>query len=143
MRITDVKPYPLWGGGRNFFFVKVETDEGIWGIGEAGLTWQETAVEATVLRLKEWLVGQDPFRTEHLWQLMFRGGFFPGGNVTSAAISAIDIALWDIKGKALTADERWRSSSKAVVEPQKKAGSSSGGVNRRRVRGGWSRPNRL
>lgn len=102
MIITDVKPYPLWGGGRNFFIVKVETDEGIHGIGEAGLTWQEPAVEATVLRLKEWLVGQDPFRTEHLWQVMYRGGFFPGGNVTSSAISAIDIALWDIKGKALS-----------------------------------------
>lgn len=101
MRITDVKPFPVWIGARNVFIVKVETDEGIYGIGEAGLTWQERAVEETVLRLKSWLVGQDPFRTEHLWQLMFRGGFFPGGNVLASAISAIDIALWDIKGKAL------------------------------------------
>ena len=47
------------------------------------------------------LIGQDPFRTEHLWQLMFRGGFFPAGRVGCAALSAIDIALWDIKAKAL------------------------------------------
>ncbi|MBT3267995.1 galactonate dehydratase [Candidatus Poribacteria bacterium] len=100
MRITDVKPFVL-KHGRNFLFVKVETDQGIYGIGEAGLTWQEGAVSETVLRLKRWLVGEDPFRTEHLWQVMFRGAFFPGGNVLSSAISAIDLALWDIKGKAL------------------------------------------
>lgn len=47
------------------------------------------------------LVGQDPFRIEHLWQVMFRGGFFPGGGVQTSALSAVDIALWDIKGKAL------------------------------------------
>jgi galactonate dehydratase len=101
MKITDVKTFPLWGGGRNFFFVKIETDEGIYGIGESGLTWQERAVEETVHRFKPWLIGEDPFRTEHLWQLMFRGGFFPGGKVLCSALSAVDIALWDIKGKAL------------------------------------------
>ncbi|MDA1192148.1 MAG: mandelate racemase/muconate lactonizing enzyme family protein [Candidatus Poribacteria bacterium] len=101
MKITQIKTFPLWGGGRNFFFVKIETDAGIYGIGESGITWQERAVEETVIRLSEWLVGEDPFRTEHLWQLMFRGAFFPGGRVLGAAISAIDIALWDIKGKAL------------------------------------------
>ena len=100
MKITDVKPFVL-KHGRNFLFVKVETDAGIYGVGEAGLTWQEAAVSETILRLRSWLVGEDPFRTEHLWQLMFRGAFFPGGNVLSSAISAIDLALWDIKGKAL------------------------------------------
>lgn len=47
------------------------------------------------------LVGEDPFRIEHLWQVLYRGGFFPGGVVQSAAVSAIDMALWDIKAKAL------------------------------------------
>lgn len=47
------------------------------------------------------LIGADPSRIEHLWQAMFRGGFFPGGVVQSAAVSAVDIALWDLKGKAL------------------------------------------
>ena len=57
---------------------------------------------AEVVRSFEpFLIGEDPFRIEHLWQVMFRGGFFPGGVVQSAAVSAVDIALWDIKGKAL------------------------------------------
>jgi galactonate dehydratase len=101
MKITKVESFPVWGGGRNYFFVRVETDEGITGVGEAGLTWQERAVAGAVEQLGERLIGQDPFRVEHLWQVMFRGGFFPGGRVVCAAISAIDIALWDIMGKAL------------------------------------------
>ena len=101
MRISDVKVFPVWGGNRNYLFVKVETDEGIYGIGESGLTWCELAVREIVLTLRDRLVGQDPTRREHLWQVMFRGGFFPGAHALSAAVSAIDIALWDIHGKAL------------------------------------------
>ncbi len=101
MKITAIKPYPLWGGGRNFMFVKVETDEGIYGIGESGLTWKELAVTETVNHLAPLLIGEDPMRIEHIWQLMLRGGFFPGGKILCSAMSAIDIALWDIKGKAL------------------------------------------
>jgi L-alanine-DL-glutamate epimerase-like enolase superfamily enzyme len=101
MKITAVKPLPVWGGNRNYFFVKVETDEGIWGVGESGLTWREMAVAEGVRHLESLLVGQDPFRIEYLWQRMFRGGFFPAGRVMCSAISAIDIALWDIQGKAL------------------------------------------
>lgn len=101
MKITAIKPYPLWDGGRNFMFVKVETDEGIYGIGESGLTWKELAVAETVNHLAPLLIGEDPMRIEHIWQLMLRGGFFPGGKILCSAMSAIDIALWDIKGKAL------------------------------------------
>ncbi len=104
MTIRDVRSLPVWGGerlGRNYFFVVVETDEGVSGVGEAGLTMREQAVAGAVEHLKGLLVGQDPFRTEHLWQSMFRGGFFPAQRVVASAISAIDIALWDIKGKAL------------------------------------------
>lgn len=101
MRITEVKSFPVWGGGRNFLFVKVETDEGLSGTGEAGITWRELAVAGFVEQLKPLLIGADPRRIEHLWQLMFRGGFFPAGRVGCAAISAIDQALWDIRGKAL------------------------------------------
>ena len=54
-----------------------------------------------ISHFRDTLVGQDPFRIEHLWQVMFRGGFFPAQRVLSSAMSAIDIALWDIKGKAL------------------------------------------
>ena len=101
MIITDVKPYPVWGGNRNFFFVKIETDAGLYGIGEGGLTWRELACAEAVRHLKPFLVGQDASRIEHLWQLMFRGGFFPADRVVSSAIAAIDIALWDLRGKQL------------------------------------------
>ena len=101
MKITGMETYRVWNGARNFLFVAVDTDEGVWGIGEAGLTGREPAVEAAVQQLAAQLVGADPFRIEHLWQTMFRGGFFPAQRILSSAISAIDIALWDIKGKAL------------------------------------------
>ena len=101
MKITDITAYPVWAGQRNFLFVVVDTDEGIYGVGEAGLTSREQAVMGAFQDFKDVLVGQDPFRIEHIWQLLFRGGFFPAQRVLSSAISAIDIALWDIKGKAL------------------------------------------
>ncbi|MGB9597066.1 MAG: galactonate dehydratase, partial [Candidatus Poribacteria bacterium] len=100
MKITEIKPYPI-NYGRNFLFVKVETDEGIYGIGESGLTWKELAVTEAVKHLSTLIIGEDPMNTEHIWQMMLRGAFFPGGKVTCSAMSAIDIALWDIKGKAL------------------------------------------
>ncbi|MFQ5732276.1 MAG: mandelate racemase/muconate lactonizing enzyme family protein [Planctomycetaceae bacterium] len=99
MQITAVTPI-IVGHERNFLFVKVATDEGITGIGEAGITWLEEGVGGVVRTLTPLLVGEDPFRTEHLWQLMFRGGFFPLGRIGCAALSAIDIALWDVKAKA-------------------------------------------
>lgn len=99
MKITDIECYPVWGGSRNYFFVVVDTDEGIWGIGEAGLTGRELAVQGVIEHFKTFLIGQDPFRIEYLWQMMSRGGFFPAQNIATSAIAAIDIALWDIKGK--------------------------------------------
>ena len=101
MKITGIEPFPVWNGSRNFFFVVVDTDEGISGVGEAGLTGRELAVIGAIEHFKPLLIGQDPMRTEHIWQMLFRGGFFPAERILSAAISAIDIALWDIKGKAL------------------------------------------
>lgn len=101
MKITGLDAYPVWGGSRNFMFVVVDTDEGIYGIGEAGLTGREEAVRGTLAHFATFLVGEDPFRIEHLWQMMFRGGFFPVRHAVAAALAAVDIALWDIKGKAL------------------------------------------
>jgi len=101
MRITDVTCFPVWGGFRNFLFVVIDTDEGISGVGESGLTGRELAVTGTIEHFKPLLIGQDPFRIEHLWQTLSRGGFFPAEGAVAAALSAIDIALWDIKGKAL------------------------------------------
>src|SRR6476661_4917660 len=100
MKITDVTVFPA-KDFRPYLYVIVDTDEGFYGVGEAGLTGRELAVAGALEHFKPLLIGQDPFRTEHLWQLLFRGGFFPAQNILSAAISAIDIALWDIKGKAL------------------------------------------
>jgi galactonate dehydratase len=101
MQITHIEPYPVGIGNRNVLFVVVETDEGIEGIGESGLISRELAVMGAIEHLRPLLVGQDPQRIEHLWQTLFRSGFFPAQRVLSAAISAIDIALWDIKAKAL------------------------------------------
>src|ERR671930_471625 len=101
MKITNVECYPVWSGHRNYFFVVVDTDDGISGVGEGGITGRELATQGVVEHLKTFLIGQDARRIEHLWQQMSRGGFFPAGHVASAALSAIDIALWDIKGKAL------------------------------------------
>ena len=97
MKITAVKPFVLDAG----VYVKVETDEGLYGIGEAGMKRRGRAIAEVVHSLAPDLVGADPFRIEHLWQVMFRGGFFPGGGIQTSAVSAVDIALWDIKGKAL------------------------------------------
>lgn len=100
MKITAIKTY-IVGEVRNFLFVVVETDEGISGIGEAGITWREKSMAGFIHALTPSLIGQDPGRIEHLWQMMFRCGFFPAGRIGTAAISAIDIALWDIKAKSL------------------------------------------
>jgi L-alanine-DL-glutamate epimerase-like enolase superfamily enzyme len=101
MKITNIECYPVWAGHRNFLFVVVDTDEGIYGVGETGITGRELAVIGAVEHFKDILVGQDPFRIEHIWQVLFRSGFFPAQRILTAAMSAIDIALWDIKGKAL------------------------------------------
>jgi galactonate dehydratase len=100
MKITNIEVYPVWGGGRNYLFVVVDTDEGISGVGEAGLTGRELGVMGVIEHFKPLLIGQDANRIEHIWQMLFRGGFFPAGKIACSAISAIDIALWDIQGKA-------------------------------------------
>ena len=101
MKITDVKTFLVYHDQRNYTFVKVETDEGLYGLGEFGITWKEQAGLGAIEHMKRYLIGLDPLNVEWIWQLLFRGDFFPGGRINSAAISAIDIALWDIKGKAL------------------------------------------
>jgi galactonate dehydratase len=101
LKITAIKTFPVWVGTRNQMIVKVETDEGIYGLGEAGLSSRELAVVGAVKHYSEFLIGRDPFQRGALWQEMYRSQYFEGGRVLSAAISAIDIALYDIVGKAL------------------------------------------
>ncbi|MCP8940776.1 mandelate racemase/muconate lactonizing enzyme family protein [Alsobacter sp. SYSU M60028] len=101
MKITAIKAYPAWVGIRNQLLVKVETDEGIYGWGESGLSGREKAVVGALEHYAEFLLGRDPMRAGALWQEMYRSQYFEGGRVLTAAISAIDLALHDIKGKAL------------------------------------------
>lgn len=101
MKITAIKPYPVWVGTRNQLVVKVETDDGVYGWGESGLSGREKAVVGAIEHYREFLVGRDPMRIGALWQEMYRSQYFEGGRVLTAAISAIDIALHDLKGKAL------------------------------------------
>jgi galactonate dehydratase len=101
VRITAIKTYPAWIGHRPQLLVKVETDEGLYGWGESGLSSRERAVAGAVEHYAQFLIGRDPMRAGALWQEMYRSQYFEGGRVLTAAISAIDIALYDIKGKAL------------------------------------------
>ena len=101
MKVTQVRSFPVQDDeGRGYFIVRVDTDAGIHGLGEAGIRNWAGAIAQAVDHLAELVVGADPWQTERLWQLMFRAGFFPADKVYACAISAIDIALWDIKGKA-------------------------------------------
>ena len=102
MKVTQIKNFPISDeDGRVYYIIKVETDAGIYGLGEVGIRNWGGAIGKAIEHLSEIVIGEDPFSTEKLWQYMFRGGFFPADKVYSCAISAIDIALWDIKAKAL------------------------------------------
>jgi galactonate dehydratase len=96
MKITDLKMYhitPRW------LFLKIETDAGICGWGEAVVEARARTVETAVNELRPILIGADPLKIEHLWQLMYRGTYYRGGPVFLSAISGVEQALWDIKGK--------------------------------------------
>ena len=96
MKIVDVKT--IRAG--KYLFLKIETDSEITGIGEAGAWSFLDATIGAINKFKGWLIGKNPFEIEQLWQMMYRNTYFRGAVIMSA-ISAIDIALWDIKGKAL------------------------------------------
>jgi galactonate dehydratase len=101
MKIIDILTYGVNLGDGNHVFVKVLSDEHIHGIGEAYRVGPDLATIAVIEDYKGWLIGQDPFRIEHLWRLMYNGSRFPGGSIGYAALSGIEIALWDLKGRAL------------------------------------------
>ena len=101
MKITDIKTYPINVGSGAQLVVKVETNTSIYGWGASGITSRELAVVGAIEHFKNFIIGRDPRQIEALWQEMYRGQYFEGGRVLTAAISAIDIALYDIKGKAL------------------------------------------
>lgn len=101
MRITAAKVI-VTCPGRNFVTLKIETDEGIYGIGDATVNGRELAVASYLNdHVIPLLIGRDPADTEDTWQLLYKGAYWRRGPITMAAIAAVDVALWDIKGKAL------------------------------------------
>ena len=101
MKITSAKVI-ICSPGRNFVTLKVETDEGIYGLGDATLNGREMSVASYLSdHLIPCLIGRDPFQTEDIWHYFYRGAYWRRGPVSMSAIAAIDMALWDIKGKAL------------------------------------------
>lgn len=99
MKITAVGTVVVNAQMRNWVFVKVSTDEGVTGWGEASTEWKTRAVCGAVADLEPFIVGQDPARIEHLFQIMYRHPFFRAGVEGMSALSGIEQALWDIAGK--------------------------------------------
>ncbi|CAN5580478.1 D-galactonate dehydratase family protein [soil metagenome] len=101
MKITGAKVI-VCSPGRNFVTLKVHTDEGVYGLGDATLNGRELAVASYLDdHVVPLLVGRDPFDVEDCWQYLYKGAYWRRGPVTMTAIAAVDVALWDIKGKAL------------------------------------------
>lgn len=96
MKITKLELIPA----SKYLFIKIHTDEGIHGTGEVGAWGFIDGCEGVLKKFEDYLIGKDPFKIEHHWNYMYRSMYFRG-SVIMSAISAMDIALWDIKGKAL------------------------------------------
>lgn len=96
MKITG---YELFQVPPRWLFLKIETDEGITGWGEPVIEGRAATVKTAVEELMEYLVSKDPLNIEDHWNVMYRAGFYRGGPILMSAISGIDQALWDIKGK--------------------------------------------
>lgn len=101
MKITDVKTYLVGNPWKNWLFVRVETDEGIHGVGEGTLNGFARTVEAAVQELKHLIIGKDPFQVEEIALRLFRDVYSDGGQIQGAALAAMEFACWDIMGKAL------------------------------------------
>lgn len=99
MKISDVKVF-VSCPGRNFVTLKIYTDEGVYGLGDATVNGREMAVVAYLQEhVVPCLIGKDPHQIEDIWQYLYKGVYWRRGPITMAAIAAVDMALWDIKGK--------------------------------------------
>lgn len=99
MKIKDIKVF-VCSPGRNFVTVKIITEEGVFGLGDATLNGREMAVVAYLEEhIAPCLIGKDASQIEDIWQYLYKGAYWRKGPVTMTAIGAIDMALWDIKGK--------------------------------------------
>jgi galactonate dehydratase len=101
MNITRYKTFLVDAHRMNFIFFKLYTDTGLEGLGEATVEWNEKAIVAALEELGEFLIGKDPFRTDHLISTMHRNSYWRTGVVFRSALSGAEAALFDIKGKAL------------------------------------------
>lgn len=99
MKITDVKTYNVFTFRTNFVFLKIETDEGVSGIGEGTLEYKEHALLGAVEDIKRVLLGQDPREVERICHDLYRDSYWRVGPVLQSAVSMVDMALWDIKAK--------------------------------------------
>ena len=101
MKITDARVI-VTSPGRNYVTVKIETTDGVHGVGDGTLNGRELAVASYLEdHLLPLIMGRDPDDIEDIWQMFYKGAYWRRGPVTMAAIAAIDVALWDIKGKVL------------------------------------------
>lgn len=101
MKVTDIKCFTVDCFRTNWVFVKVYTDEGIDGVGEGTLEYKEKALWGAVEHIKEYLVGKNPLDIEKHWHAIYRDAYWRGGPVLMSALSAVEMALWDILGKSL------------------------------------------
>ena len=102
MKVTDIKTFTVDCFRTNWVFVKVYTDEGIDGVGEATLEYKEKALIGAVEHIKEYLVGKNPLDIEKHFHNIYRDAYWRGGAVLMSALSAVEMALWDILGKSLS-----------------------------------------
>ena len=101
MKITDIKSFIVGINNKNLMVVKVETDNGLYGIGQGGTTTREEAMVGMIKHIRHFLIGKDPRRIEDINQEIYRSQYYEGGTIISATTSAIDLALWDILGLSL------------------------------------------
>lgn len=101
MKVTDVKAFTVDCFRTNWVFVKVYTDDGLTGVGEGTLEYKEKAFLGALEHIKEYLVGKNPLEIEKHWHTVYRDAYWRGGPVLMSALSAVEMALWDILGKSL------------------------------------------
>ena len=99
MKVTQIKTFICHAYRTNWVFVKVITDSGLYGVGEATLEYREPTVVQAIKELERYLVGKDPHNIEAFWHDTYRDAYWRGGVVLMSALAGVEMALWDIKGK--------------------------------------------